>query len=110
MQAGRLRHKLTIERNVTSTSATGHPTASWQTLLTEWGSIDPVRGSERLAFAALASEVEFVVKIRYSTASAAVTAADRVVSDGRTYSIKAALPTNDRRWIDLLCASGVALA
>lgn len=65
MRAGRLRHRIIIQRNIPTQSVQGEWAESWSTFITVWGSIEPLRGKEFLEAAQSNSQVQGKVVIRY---------------------------------------------
>ena len=61
MQAGKLRHRLTLEAP-SETVSTGEPTVPWPVQATVWGSMEGLSGSDRTG---IVSETSYRFKIRY---------------------------------------------
>lgn len=65
MRAGRLRHRVLLQRRVESQGATGEVTWSWADVAEVWGEVRPVTVRDRvLAGNQLAPEVTTVIRIR----------------------------------------------
>ena len=108
MNAGNLRHRITIERNAEVVDPlTGYHTSGWSPLLedvpAQWLA-GP--GREYLAGEALRSAVSGRFKVRWSPATMSITAGDRVLWDGRTMEVKAPpmVDATARREITLMVA------
>lgn len=87
MQAGKLRHRVTIQRLVTGSptqNAGGEPDASWADVATVYASIEPLRGRELLVAQQINSEVTGTIRVRYR---AGLTSADRIKFGTRYYDV-----------------------
>jgi len=62
MQAGRLRHRIQLQRATELKDDSGGVVRTWTTITPRWGDILPARGSER--FDAAKTEAQTNVKIR----------------------------------------------
>lgn len=63
-QAGKLRHRLQIQRAV-ETNVDGDVTRAWTTLDTRWGSVEPLTGKELYEAQQVQPRAAFKVMIRY---------------------------------------------
>ena len=88
MRAGTLDQRVTLERLTGGVDELGQPFEDWATVATVWASVQPLVGREFIAAQAAQSEVTTRVVIRYM---AGLTAADRVLHDGRVYEVTAVL-------------------
>jgi len=105
MQAGRLRHRVAIERPVSTRDHFGGVVESWQTVATVWAEIHPLSGREFLAAQSTQSGVTTRITLRELPG---VTAAMRVNHDGTLYNIRAVLPDPTlKRHITLMCETGI---
>lgn len=86
MQAGRLRHRLTLRQPSTSRNEVGEEIITWSTLATVWGRLEALRGEEQLAAKQLTAEIVARATLRYR---ADVTTEMRVQYDGQEYDIDA---------------------
>ena len=70
-----------------------------------------LRGSETVIAARLAGKQPVVATVRRSRSAAAVTPEWRMrdLRSGLVYNIRAVVPSDDRRWIEITAESGVAL-
>jgi SPP1 family predicted phage head-tail adaptor len=111
MQAGRLRHRVYFDQYVVEIDSDGESTEEWQPA---FGGIEiharvrALSGRELVAAAAIHSKVSTEIQVRYRSGFAP---SMRGRHDGITYDILAVIPDPEsrRRWITLLCASGVNL-
>lgn len=107
MEAGRLRHRVTIEQpSDAQDSSTGALTRSWSTLATVWAEIAPLSAKEFIAAQAVDSEVSARITIRYRDD---VTAAMRIVYGSTVYNIAGVLPdpVSGKDWLTLPVTRGV---
>lgn len=98
MQAGKLRHRVSIQRLTPGSpeqDAGGTPDESWATIFSAWAEVAPLRGRELIAAQQVASEVTGTVRLRYR-ADFSITAKDRVLFGTRTYDILAVVDTMER--------------
>jgi SPP1 family predicted phage head-tail adaptor len=100
MRAGKLRHRLVIQRATTTQGSTGQPVKTWTTLATVWGDVkgiesDETEGGEKQTLAI----AKYDILIRYF---AGLTALDRLIHDGKVLEI-ASTPVEDgrKRWMTL---------
>lgn len=109
MQAGKLRHRVTLQSRVAGSpqkKPSGAPDDSWTAFATVAASIEPLRGREFLEAQAVQAKIDVRIRIRYL---AGVTAAMRVVHDGLVYPIEAVIdPQLRHRELELMCSQGVA--
>ncbi|MDV2503085.1 MAG: phage head closure protein [bacterium] len=65
MRAGKLRHKVVIEKLAESADGAGGVISTWSTHATRRASIEPLSGREFFAAQQIASEVSIRVRLRY---------------------------------------------
>ena len=75
----------------------------WQDVATVWASIEPLSAREFIAAQAVQSDVSVRVSVRYRPG---ITAAMRLLHDGKTYNITGVLADKDsgREYLTLPCA------
>lgn len=102
MKAGQLDQRVTVERLSGGVDELGQPLPdTWAPLFTCWAAVEPLAGREYLAAAALLSEVTARVRMRYRPG---ITAADRVIHDGKVYGITSVADVHSsRRELQLQC-------
>jgi SPP1 family predicted phage head-tail adaptor len=108
--AGRLRHKLALQRKVQSVDpATGAILESWRTYAHVHGEVSPASAREFQAAAAEQSEVRGKITIRYR---ADVDPTHCAIHRGRRYQILGVLPDNESglEWMTLPVGEGVRVA
>jgi SPP1 family predicted phage head-tail adaptor len=105
MRAGRLDRYISIQRKVTTQSASGQPIATWSTLAQrKSASVTPVSGDERITAVQFVAREQLEFRIRYATALADVSPLDRVLypalTDAEIVSPPAAIA--ERRICDII--------
>lgn len=98
MEIGKLDTRITIQRRATMTDAWGQPTETWADVALVWANVRHLNGIESIKAGADVSVVRSSFRIRHRTG---IDAGMRIVSDGSTYDIEAALPGGRREWLDL---------
>lgn len=109
MQAGKLRHRVTIQQRAAGSpqkNPSGAPAESWTDVATVWASIEPLKGREFLEAQAIQSQISVRIRIRYL---AGVTAGMRAVHSGDVYNIEAPLDPEKRHIeLHLMCSQGAS--
>lgn len=108
MQAGRMRHRITIEKPVATVNATGERIAAWTTYGERWASIEPMQGREYFSASQIQSSVNTRIRVRYDAGINETMrvkfVADRASGLTHYYDIEAALPIKERRHeMQLMC-------
>jgi SPP1 family predicted phage head-tail adaptor len=105
LQAGNLRHQVTIQQRGSTQDSFGQPTAPWADLATVWADVRYVSGLEMARSDAPINVARASIRIRFRDD---VTAGMRVVDErGTVYDIQAVLPDpTGRVSLDLLCEQG----
>ena len=105
MQAGKLRHRITIENPQDVRGPTGEELEAWVTLATVSASVEPLSGRELLQAEQLQAEATLMVRIRYLDG---LTNESRILHDGRTLEIAAIINPEDRNVeLELMCRESV---
>lgn len=99
MRAGELRHRIQIQRKVTTGGSLGHSSTSWQVHAEVWADVRHLGGIEGIKAGAITSTVQASCRIRWRDD---VTPADRVAINGMAYNIEAVLPDARRQFVDLV--------
>lgn len=109
-RAGDLRDLATIQRRQSGTDDYGNvTTGGWAELYTVWADVMERPGGERIAAGALESTRMATIRVRRSSQSLAVTAADRIVVRGLVWNIRAIAEVGRARdLIEFTCENGVA--
>ena len=101
MKAGQLDQRVTVERFSSTEDELGQPIEAWAPLFTCWAAVEPLVGREYIAAGALLSEVTARISLRYRPG---ITAADRVIHDGKVYGITSVADVHSsRRELQLQC-------
>lgn len=93
MRAGKLRHRITIEKPVSSQSLTGAETVSWLAFATIWAEIDPKNGREAFKTGQMFELLDIVFGIRFQPG---ISPEMRVSYAGRTFDIQGVLNPLER--------------
>lgn len=103
MEAGKLRHKVTLQSLTTGQDSAGAATESWSNFATSiWASVEPLSGREYFQAQQVASETSIRVRIRYR---AGIVPTMRVVYGSRKFEILAIIDPEERhREIQLMCS------
>jgi SPP1 family predicted phage head-tail adaptor len=102
MQAGKLRHRLTIQQPDQSEGSAGEMLPRYSTFATVWGSIEPLSGSEGIYGKQEGSESTHKIRIRYH---AGITSDFRVLWNGRYFNLTEPPrnPEERNREMELIC-------
>jgi len=102
MNAGKLRHRVTIQELVRADDGYGGIIETWQDVATVWAAVEPLRGSERYRAQQVQAELSHKVTMRYR---AGVKPQMRLLHNGRVLNIEAVIDAEERhRWLELLCS------
>jgi SPP1 family predicted phage head-tail adaptor len=107
MQAGRLRHRVTVEELITDLDSDGATLEAWYPIGPPLSAeILPLSGRELIAADAVQSKVTTRIRIRYRPG---IIPSMRAVHREEVYNIEAVIPDNNSgiRWLTLQCTSGV---
>jgi SPP1 family predicted phage head-tail adaptor len=107
MQAGKLRHRLTLQmKTVTQDKTTGRLTETWQDVCKIWGNIAPLSAREFLASQSIQSEITTRITIRYKKN---IDSTMRLLHGGKIYNIEGALADakSGIEYLTLPCSEGV---
>lgn len=111
-RAGDLRDRISVERRGTTSDGMGGIVPSWEPVGALTGlsaRIEAMRGGETVKAMRLAGENPADITIRWSTAAATITNADRVRDDrtGATFAVKwTGNLDNERKFLVLACQAG----
>lgn len=107
MQAGKLRHRVTIQqRSQTQDPNTGEIVTAWVDVATVWAAVEPLSAREFIAAQAGQSQITARATIRYTDA---VDATMRLLHNGAAYNIEGVLPDpkSGRHYLTLPLSEGV---
>lgn len=91
MRIGKMRYRVTIQRNTPDRDGFGQPTDNWQEVATVWADVRFSSGKEFIAADKETASADASIRIRKRM----VTTDMRVVFDGEPYAIVAVLPALD---------------
>ena len=103
LKAGNLRHSVTLQRKQqTQNPQTGALLTTWVTEATVWAAVEPLSAREFVAAQAVQSNVSVRITVRYRPG---ITAAMRILHDGKVYGITGVLADKDsgREYLTLPC-------
>jgi SPP1 family predicted phage head-tail adaptor len=107
LRAGRLRHRLSLQREVETRDANGNRTKGWAEVSKIWCGVEPISGRELIAAASVASKVSVRVIVRYRQD---IVPTMRIVDARRNryYDILAVLDDKDSglEYSTLMCSKG----
>jgi len=90
MQAGKLRHRVQLQRAINSQDAqSGANIETWQTLATVWASLEPLSARDFIAAQAAQNQISARAVIRYRQQ---ITAGMRLIHSSGNYLIEGVLP------------------
>ena len=111
--SAKLRERITFERQSDETDDYGNVLGEFAPISGLEGipaDVREVPGKEVVASGAVQSTRMATIRVRYSAATAGVTAADRIIARGETWNIRSGPVQVDRapRILEFLCEAGVA--
>lgn len=107
MQAGKLRHRVSLQKPVkTQNPSTGAVVNSWEEIAKPWAEVAPLSAREFVAAQATQSEVTTRITIRFRSD---VTSKHRIVYAGKIFNIEGVLADDKsgRDYLTLPCSEGV---
>lgn len=93
MQAGKLRHRVTIQQPTSVTDSYGGQSQTWSDVATVWASVEPLSGNERWRAQQVQPGISHKVTLRYR---AGINSSMRIVHEARNLNIDAVLNTDER--------------
>jgi len=88
MQAGRLRHRITVQKKSVTRDGFGAEVISWTKHVDAWGSIEPMRGREYMEAKQVQAGVDTRIRLRFQ---AGITPGMRVLYGSRTFDIQSVI-------------------
>lgn len=107
MQAGKLRHQITIQEPVTvQNTDTGAVNKSWRDVAIVWAEVYPLSAREFIAAQASQGKITTRITIRFRTG---ISHKHRIIFRGGIYNIEGVLPdpVSGREYLTLPCSEGV---
>lgn len=111
MQAGKLRDRVTFQRQASETDDYGNVRGAFENLPngTVWADVRETPGKERVEAGAVEAMRTATIRVRHSSFTAGITPADRVVARGEIWNIRSATLIGRRpEIVEFLCETGVA--
>lgn len=109
MTAGRLRDRITFQRLTEGDDGYGNVVTGWTDHLTVWANVRETPGKEIVAAGRVEASRTATIRVRASSQSRGVTAADRIIARGQIWNIRSVAAVGDgRELIEFLCEAGVA--
>lgn len=115
MQAGTLRHLITLQRSTEVQDTAGQIEQDYEDIETVRASIEPLSGREYIAAQQVQAEVTTRIQVRYRPGFDATARILHLDDSGENveadiYDVQAALPdpVSGRRWITFLCIKRVS--
>lgn len=107
LDAGKLRHRVTLQRLLRYIDTAGDTAEDWTTFATVWAAIEPLSAREFVGSQAMQSQVALRVTIRYLDG---VVATMRLLHGAKVYVIEGVLPDKESglEYLTLPCSQGVA--
>jgi SPP1 family predicted phage head-tail adaptor len=107
--SGRLRDRIIVQRAVGGDDGYGNVINSWADHLTLWADVREALGKETVAAGRVEESRTATIRVRASTQSREITAADRLSVRGNIWNIRSISEvSNDRKLLEMLCEVGVA--
>jgi len=105
MQAGILRHRITLQSPINVPDGFGGFTVSWEDEFNAWADIDPPKGREYFAAGEKQTEITTRVRVRYR---AGIKGSWRVKFGKRIFDINSIIDPDERhRELILMCVENV---
>lgn len=101
MSAGKLRHRIDLQQRSTTKDDFGQVVpGAWTVVAQVWAHVVHLSGIESIKSGADTSTTRASVRIRHRRG---IDAGMQLIHDGRAYDIKGVNPTDDLKFIDLVC-------
>lgn len=108
--AGKLREKITVTRELLASDGAGGVTVSWVTLGTFSACVEPISGRERDMASQTESPRNYRFILRHSTESASILAKDKITWRGKAFNIRfVAIPDQITQFLRIDAEEGVAV-
>lgn len=101
MQAGELRNRITIQKQVSTQDSFGQQVETWTDIATVWSNINPIAGREFFAAETVNSEITHKIRIRFRSD---ITPDMRVVYQSRMFFIQTVINEYEKNTVlQLMC-------
>jgi SPP1 family predicted phage head-tail adaptor len=105
MNAGKLRHRVTIQRKTVTRDTQGGNVVTWTDVATVWADVQPVGGSERYGAGQALSDSTYTIVMRYRED---VIPAWRMTQARRTFDVQVVVPDRKNRQLTIGCVEASA--
>lgn len=109
MTVGKLRHRITFQRENSTDDGSGGFTDPWAnptTVTTVWAEVKPMSARERLHSAQLDNPITHEIRIRFRSG---LSETDRIVFENRILNIRSIIDPDERsRWLMISAVENVA--
>lgn len=99
-QAGALDRRITIQRASVAASGYNEPVETWSDLAEVFAQRYDASGYEQYRALEVGAQISTRFKVRYSADTAAVTEKDRILFEGKIYSITSCRRIGRNQWIE----------
>lgn len=93
--------RVAIWRATTERSAVNEPVPTWALYATVWANLKDVSAAEKMRGREVQAEIDTRFTMRMSTTTRTLSATDRLVCEGQTYSVVASREKQRGRWIEV---------
>lgn len=101
MNAGSLRHRVTIQQRAATQDGFGEPSDTWTDIATVWANVQPLRGEERFTAQQMQAAIDHKVTMRYR---APLSAQNRLMFGARILDIESVVNIDERnRTLEVFC-------
>jgi SPP1 family predicted phage head-tail adaptor len=105
MKAGKLRHRVSIQRSTPTDNEVGEGVLGWATIATVWAAIETLNGRELMRAQAAGANSTSKITIRYYSG---LTVKDQILFGARTFEINSIQNTDERNIeLVLFCTEAV---
>jgi head-tail adaptor len=105
INAGDLRHRVTIRRNTPVYDAANQPQPKWNDWLTRWGKVESIAGSDFIQDAQIRNSSSHVITMRFVPGLDPKT--DQIVYGSRTFNLTGLADTEERGIVTVAYAKEV---
>jgi SPP1 family predicted phage head-tail adaptor len=105
MNAGSLRHRVTIQQKAIGVDAFGGATETWTDVVTVWAAVEPMQGRELANAQTVSAETTTKITMRYRPW---VIPANRIVFEGKYYNLQSVVdPGMQHRELIIMASEGL---
>lgn len=105
MNAGELRHQVTIQSKTITTDGHGGPIETWNDTAYPWAKVEPLQGRELATAQTVNAETTTRITMRYL---AGVIPANRITFDGKYYNLQSVVdPELKHRELIIMASEGL---